>query len=495
MLDTLQKLEKPDKQQVKEKLNGLKERLSVLQHEIKQAGVPVVVLFEGWSASGKGEILREVILTLDPRNFSAKSTLQPSEEEKRMPFLWRHWNSIPQAGLFAMYDRSWYPEIYAALMDKKETSAKEKIQAVNIYERQLADAGYQIFKFFLHIDKKEQKKRMDALLDSHATAWRVDKGDQRQNDNYGKAQKAFDTMLDETNTLGAPWHVIDAKYRKAVQLEVFTILVAGLEAALANKAKAKKSPAKKPKLEAGPFSLRAMPALKEIVLSQQVQEQDYLIQLKELQESLRELHNEVYRAKIPVVLAFEGWDAAGKGGTIRRVVSALDPRGYDVVPVASPLPPEKNRQYLWRFWQNLQHDGHFTIFDRSWYGRVMVERVENFATGPEWQRAYREINEFEEQLTQWGAVVLKFWLQIDKDEQLRRFEDRQNTPEKNWKITDEDWRNREKWDEYEIVVNDMLRLTSTTNAPWHIVPTQSKQFGRIRTLQIIQEALQQKLGK
>lgn len=238
-----------------------------------------------------------------------------------------------------------------------------------------------------------------------------------------------------------------------------------------------------------------MPKLSEVALNRTLDENEYRRRLKERQNQLRELHSELYLKKIPVILAFEGWDAAGKGGTIRRVAKALDPRGYQVIPIAAPTPDEAARHYLWRFWKHLPRDGHVAVFDRTWYGRVLVERVEGFCTESDWRRAYREINEFERELSDWGAVVLKFWLQIDKDEQLLRFQARQNDPEKSWKITDEDWRNRSKWEQYEVCVNDMLRYTSTRFAPWHIIESQNKMFGRVQTLDLIVSAIREKCGE
>ena len=238
------------------------------------------------------------------------------------------------------------------------------------------------------------------------------------------------------------------------------------------------------------FPLVEIPKLSEVDLSPTIEDKEYKKELKKLQERLSALHNVLYRRKIPVVLCYEGWDAAGKGGNIRRVAYPLDPRGFDVHPIASPLPHELNRQYLWRFWTRLPRTGHICIFDRTWYGRVMVERLEGFCSEKDWQRAYNEINEFERTLTDWGAVVLKFWIHIDQETQLARFTDRQNTPEKQWKITEEDWRNREKWPQYEEAIDEMLRKTNTANAPWHIIESNDKKYARIKTLKIIVKALE-----
>ena len=232
-----------------------------------------------------------------------------------------------------------------------------------------------------------------------------------------------------------------------------------------------------------------MPLLDEVDLSKSLTDEEYKKELDRLQGELRALHNKLYRKKIPVIIAYEGMDAAGKGGNIKRITAALDPRGYVVEPIASPEPHEKARHYLWRFWNRLPKTGHITIFDRTWYGRVMVERLEGFCSENDWQRAYNEMNEFERELTDWGAVVIKFWVQIDNQTQLERFTDRQNTPEKQWKITDEDWRNREKWDLYVDAINEMLQKTSTVTAPWYILESVDKKYARIKALQIVVDEL------
>ena len=236
-----------------------------------------------------------------------------------------------------------------------------------------------------------------------------------------------------------------------------------------------------------------MPKLSEISLDKSLTDEEYKRQLKELQDRLGMLHNELYLKKIPVVIAYEGWDAAGKGGNIKRITGALDPRGYEVHPIASPEPHEKARHYLWRFWNRLPKTGHVAIFDRTWYGRVMVERLEGFCSENDWQRAYNEINEFEKELSDWGAVIIKFWVQIDKDVQLARFTDRQNTPEKQWKITEEDWRNRDKWELYETAVNELMKKTSTAYAPWHVLESNDKKYARIKALKIVIEEIEKVL--
>ena len=229
--------------------------------------------------------------------------------------------------------------------------------------------------------------------------------------------------------------------------------------------------------------------LSDVDLSRSMERKEYDERLPALQVRLRELHLKCFEKRIPAVFLFEGWDAAGKGGAIKRLTQILDPRGYEVIPIAAPVGEERQHHYLWRFYRHLPKAGHFTVFDRSWYGRVLVERVEALCDASAWKRAYREINEFERQLTTFGMVICKFWLQISKDEQLRRFNARKTDPYRNYKLTDEDWRNRNKWDSYERAVNDALERTSTTYAPWTIVESNDKLFGRIKVLQTVVDTL------
>ena len=306
--------------------------------------------------------------------------------------------------------------------------------------------------------------------------------------NYSKCNKIFDRYLTDTNLPTSPWYLIDSIDSKWAELQVLEILVSGIEVALQNSAHSV------PILQ-NIFPLVKMPKLADIPLTgKEISDEDYKKELDELQDKLRDLHNRLYRKRVPVIITYEGWDAAGKGGNIKRITEALDPRGFEVHPIASPEPHEKARHYLWRFWTRLPKDGHIAIFDRTWYGRVMVERLEGFCSENDWKRAYNEMNEFEKELSDWGAIIIKFWVQIDKDTQLQRFTDRQNNPEKRWKITDEDWRNREKWDLYEEAINEMLQKTSTTYAPWHILESVDKKYARIKALKIIIAELEKVLN-
>ena len=274
-------------------------------------------------------------------------------------------------------------------------------------------------------------------------------------------------------------------------MKILTTVADRLALALENKRAARKESEKKQNQASAKRFQNGV--LSGIDLSKSLTKEQYKKELDGLQKRLGNLHNELYRLRIPVVLGFEGWDAGGKGGAIKRLTSHLDPRGYQVNPTASPNDIEKVHHYLWRFWNNMPKAGHIAIFDRTWYGRVMVERIEGFCSEAEWKRAYQEINEMESHMANYGAVVLKFWLHIDKDEQERRFKERMENPAKQWKITDEDWRNREKWDLYEQAVDEMLVRTSTTYAPWIVVEGNSKYYARVKVLRTVVEALEAKI--
>ena len=482
--------EKPQAKELKERLDAAHEKLAVLQMKIKEHKLPVVVLIEGWGAAGKGSAIGSIIRSIDPRFFKVASMAEKAEEEQRRPFLYRYFAQIPEAGKFVFLDNGWADEI-CELKAQGELSREEyhsRIDSIKRFERQLTDNGYLVLKFFFQISRKEQKKRLGELEEKKDTAWRVSDRDRWQNKHYDKYLEVFDRYLRDTNVAGAPWYIVDAEEKKWAQLQVVETLCSGIDIALQNENLAV------PLLQ-NVFPLVKMPRLDEVSLDKKIGEDTYKEELKQLQSKLSALHYRLYRKKIPVIIVYEGWDAAGKGGNIKRIAEALDPRGYEVHPIASPEPHEKARHYLWRFWTRLPKTGHIAIFDRSWYGRVMVERLEGFCSTNDWQRAYNEINEFEKELSQWGAVIIKFWVQIDKDTQLERFTDRQNTPEKQWKITEEDWRNREKWDDYEVAVNEMLQKTSTTYAPWHILESVDKRYARIEALKIVIRALEEALDQ
>lgn len=490
MLKNWARPEKPEGEELKQRLKAAEEKLSQQQMKLKEKRLPVLVLIEGWGAAGKGSAIGQIIKNIDPRFFKVFSMPStPTEEERRRPFLYRFFEKIPEAGKFTFLDSGWMDQIMKERLDGKldDKAYAQRVDSVKRFERGLTDNGYLVLKFFFHISKKEQESRIEALLSEKDTAWRVSEGDLWQNRHYDKCLEAFDRYLDDTNTPSAPWYIVDSKSKKFAELQVMETLCMGIETALHNESLAV------PLLQ-NAFPLIKMPKLRDVPLEgKTLDEEKYKKELKELQQKLGQLHNRLYRKRVPVIIAYEGWDAAGKGGNIKRLTGALDPRGFEVHPIASPEPHEKARHYLWRFWTRLPKDGHIAIFDRTWYGRVMVERLEGFCSENDWQRAYYEMNEFEQELHNWGAVILKFWVQIDKDTQLARFTERQNTPSKQWKITDEDWRNREKWNLYEQAVDEMLQKTSTTYAPWHILESVDKKYARIKALHIVIDALEKAL--
>ena len=474
----------------KDVVKELEQNLSGLQQKIRDKKLPVIILLEGWGASGKGMLIADMIKMLDPRFFKVCSTMPANDAEKRYPLMKRFWTNIPAYGTMSIMDRSWYQELAIAKMEEdiSDSEYERRIRSVNTFERQLTDDGYLIIKLFLHISRQEQKKRFLKLKEDSATKWRVTGLDKKRNKKYDEYYKQFDDMLEKTNTPYSKWHIINTTDKHFTRFQMFNILLSQITNAV-------NAPAEPKKIRpVDGFDLLDMPRLSEVDLGgKKLNPNEYDKELKKCQKELAKLHGKIYKHKIPVVLAFEGWDAAGKGGAIKRVGSALDPRGYVAVPVAAPDAREKNRHYLWRFWENLPKTGHITIFDRSWYGRVIVERLEKFTPEERCEMAYCEINEFERELSECGVIVMKFWIQIDKDEQLRRFTERQNTPAKQWKITDEDWRNREKWDLYEPAVDEMIAKTSTKTAPWNIIEGNDKKYARIKVMKLIIERLNKAL--
>ena len=497
MLENVNLKQKISKKDYKKLMDELEPRLSELTRRSKAAQLPVMIIFEGWGASGKGTLINRLIQPLDPRGFKVFTIKKESEDERMHPIMWRFWTKTPEKGRIHIFDRSWYRRVVSDEKDnpRKPEELPEVCQQILSFEEQLTTDGTLIIKFFLHISQDEQKDRLKKLDEQPETTWRVTKDDWRHNEQYGDYLALYDMMLEKTDTACAPWHIIEAEDRRYASAKIMSITADILEEALAVKeAQANAEHADEPELETVDSALRTS-ILAGVDMNKTISEKQYKKRLKELQDEMDALHSEIYKKRIPVVIAFEGWDAAGKGGAIKRLTEKMDPRGYEVVPTAAPNDIEKKHHYLWRFWQAMPKDGHAAIFDRTWYGRVMVERIEHFCTTEEWKRAYKEINQMEADLYAHGTVIIKFWMQIDKDEQENRFNERMNNPEKQWKITEEDWRNRAKWDEYEKAVDEMILRTSTTYAPWHIVPANSKQYARIMVLETVIETLKKRIEK
>jgi polyphosphate kinase 2 (PPK2 family) len=512
VLDQVDLKKKLDRKTYKETAPALRLRLAELQREVKEAGMPVVVVFEGWETSGKGTVLNQLLQPLDPRGFRVENVGRPGEDERFRPFFWAFWRRTPANGRIAFFNRSWYRRV----LDDRLTEAlsphrlDEAFQESLEFERQLAQEGALLVKFFLHISKKEQRKRLKALEAEEATSWRVTKEDWERHERYDEMAGYVEEMLLRTDRGEAPWTLVESHDREYAEVKILATLVKALEerlaalkadasgkkhlpdpVALSQEAPASVAEGDEADLSGGDVLRKEMDdvlrptVLGRVDLSRDVSVEEYKKQLPRLQDRFREIQYALYRERIPVVVLFEGWDAAGKGGCIKRLTSRLDPRGYEVDPVAAPNDIERAHHYLWRFWTAFPKAGHVAIFDRSWYGRVLVERVEGFCSEDAWRRAYGEINEMENQWSRFGTVVIKFWLHIDREEQLRRFTERSETPEKMWKITEEDWRNREKWPLYEKAVEEMLWRTSTPCAPWTVVEANSKEYARIKVLKTV----------
>ena len=507
MLEKVDLSKKLSKEEYKEKMSHLETRIGQLQRECKALKIPIMIVFEGFGAAGKGLQIGRLIQSMDPRGFHVFPIKNETEEERMHPFLWRFWTKTPEKGRIAIYDGSWYRR---ALIDRFEKRTKEKelpeaFHSINSFEKQLTDDGTVIIKLFLDISRKEQKKRFEKLQKNKETAWRVTQGDLERNAKYNEYAAMMEDMLFKTDTDYAPWTIIEATDRRFATVKIYTTVIKAMADQIEKLARQKKKVTADQETEdhmnVSEVAREADKELRELQvsilskadLSLKYSREEYEEKLDKLQKKIEKLHGELYRRRIPVVLGFEGWDAGGKGGAIKRLTAKMDARGYAVNPTASPNDIEKAHHYLWRFWRAMPKAGNVAIFDRTWYGRVMVERIEGFCTKEEWQRAYKEINDMEKDLYDAGAVVIKFWMHIDKDEQERRFRERQENPEKQWKITDEDWRNREKWDQYEDAVNEMLLRTSTDYAPWVVVEGNDKYYARVKVLKTVVDAIEERL--
>jgi polyphosphate:AMP phosphotransferase len=476
-----------EKKKYKETLKEMEDTLSQLQQKVREANLPVILVFEGWSASGKGTSIARVTNALDPRYFDVRTSGKVTEDKIMRPFLWSFWTYLPAKGQIVIMDKSWHRIILPGV---REDWGLTNMEAhgfyfdVNAFERQLTEDGYLIIKFFLHIGKEAQRRRFKKLEKDPTTAWRVRPHDWAQNNNYEHHLHLFEKTLKMTSTEENPWHIIEAEDKRYAASKVMGTIINAID----TKLKEKNNPPSPPVII--PAALQNTPrTLQNISPDETIDDDEYKDALEHYQERMKKLCNKLYVTRRSAVIAFEGWDAAGKGGNIKRLTSEIDPRCYAVVPIGPPTSHELARHYLWRFMVKMPKDGHLTIFDRSWYGRVLIERVDKLTPEHIWRRAYQEINEMEQHLVGHGMVMLKFWMHIDKDEQLSRFEDRQSDPVKQHKITDADWNNRVKWDEYEIAADEMFARTHTSHAPWIVVESNNKKYARIKVLKTVTDAL------
>lgn len=457
--------------------SDLGDKLGRLKRIANSMEIPVLVIVDGWESSGKGYMISKLIKDLEPRSSRVSVFSSPSANERDHPFLWRYWLKIPGKGELVVFDRSFYYELMSEL-DPDEETYQKIMQDVKAMEKQLIDDGTIVIKFFLHQTKETQTERIESLQEEEHASLLVGERDFTQNKAYDQYLNYFDRILTDSNYDFCPWYVLSSENSKAcaktLMGQVAISLTKGINRAIAREQKAETF--------VRDYQEVSRP-LAGIDLNLSIEKKLYKKKLKTLQKEAGRLSFELYRKNIPVVLAFEGVDAAGKGGAIKRLTQSFDPRGYRVMSVGAPDETQDRYHYLWRFYQAMPRRAAMTIFDRSWYGRVLVERVEGFAHPEEWNRAYQEINEMERHMGHSNTLIMKFFIYIDKDEQLKRFKARQNDPDKMHKLTDEDWRNREKWDQYIAAMNEMLVRTHTTHAPWVIVEGMDKRFARIKVLE------------
>ena len=480
---------KIDKETFKKEVPKLRAELLDVQYDMLQKKeFPVVILISGVDGSGKGETINLLYSWMDPRHISTLAFSAPTDEERERPYMWRYWRALPPKGKVGIFAGSWYSQPIADRISgrKRRSDMDQVLDDINRFEAMLVNEGALVLKFWFHLSPEGQKKRLKALEKDPRTAWRVTRESYERLKTYDKLQQVAGHVLRVTNTAHAPWIIVEGTNDEYRSLTVGRIVLDAMRRRLLQE--------DKPRVPVAPPIIRNIDqksVLSELDLNLKLVKKDYEQQLAKYQAKLSELARDPrFKDAHSLVVVFEGSDAAGKGGAIRRVGGALDARQYQIVPIAAPTEEEREQPYLWRFWRHLPRTGRISMFDRSWYGRVLVERVEGFCSEDDWLRAYAEINDFEHQLVEAGAIVVKFWLQISDEEQLRRFKERQDTEFKRFKITDEDWRNREKWEAYVSAVCDMVDRTSTGLSPWTLVEANDKNYARVKVLKTICERIE-----
>lgn len=482
---------KIERERFRQELPELREALLNVQLDLAAADFPVIIVIAGVDGAGKGETVNVLNEWMDPRHIMTNAQGRPTEEELERPAMWRYWRQLPPKGKIGIFFGSWYtaPIVDRVIGVSKNAELDQAMERIIRFEKMLTDEGALILKFWFHLSREEQRKRLKSLEKDPATSWRVTPRDWENFKLYDKFRKVSEHALRQTSTGEASWMIVegtDARYRS------LTVGRAVLQA-IAKRLEVTKSATALASVPPMLPSIDNVLLIRTLDLTKKLTKKEYESELEEWQRKLALLTRHANFAGLSVVAVFEGNDAAGKGGSIRRITSALDARQYRVVPIAAPTEDERAQPYLWRFWRHLPRRGRFAVFDRSWYGRVLVERMEGYCAPQDWMRAYSEINDFEEQLVRNRTVIVKFWLAISKEEQLSRFEERAATGFKRFKITDEDWRNREKWEDYEVAVCDMIDRTSTEIAPWTLVEANDKYYARIKVLKTLCRAIEKSL--
>ena len=480
-----------DKTTFRAEVPALRAALLDAQFEVReQARFPVVILISGVDGSGKSETINVLYEWLDPRYLSTLAFSAPSDEERERPYMWRFWRALPAKGRIGIFAGSWYSHPIAERIraELSRGDLDQRMDQINRFEAMLVNEGALVLKFWFHLSKDAQKQRLKALEKDPRTAWRVTQESWARLKTYDKLQEAAGHVLRMTNTSWAPWIVVEGTDDRYRSLTVGRIVLDALQKRLADSRDQgfPVAPPMAPKTD-------GLDVLTALDLTHRLEKSAYEAELARWQGRLSELVRHPEFKKHSLILAFEGSDAAGKGGSIRRVTAAMDARRYQIVPVAAPTEEERAQPYLWRFWRHIPRVGRVTIFDRTWYGRVLVERVEGYCSEADWLRAYTEINDFEHELHKDGAIIVKFWLQISDEEQLKRFKEREKIEFKRFKITEEDWRNREKAPLYHAAVCDMVDRTSTSTAPWTLVEANDKNYARVKILRTICERLEKAL--
>jgi polyphosphate:AMP phosphotransferase len=480
-----------DKATFEERLPQLRTELLEAQFDLMETrAFPVILVLAGMEGTGVVDSLTNAYTILDARHVIASAFDKPTGEEAERPRMWRYWQALPPKGEMGIYLGAWYsaPLTARILGQAGEAEFEQQLDRIERFESMLAADGALILKFWLHISREEQKKRLGKLIKSARTSWRVEESLWGGSKRYKEVKQAAEQMMRVTGTDRAPWIAVNAANRYYRGLTIGSTVLNAIQSRLA-----RSEPPAPVSAPVGVAAVNDQTVLTALDLTKQLEKPDYKEQLEKYQDRLNKLLSRKKFRKRTLVIVFEGNDAAGKGGAIRRVIQFMDPRRYRVNQYAAPTDEEKGYPYLWRFWRRLPRQGDIALFDRSWYGRVLVERVEAFCSESDWRRAYGEINDFEAEMSRAGAIVVKFWLAIDKEEQAQRFRAREETGYKRYKITDEDWRNREKWDQYAEAVCDMVDQTSTSIAPWTLVEANDKYYARIKVLKTICSRLKDSL--